>query len=73
MLERLSRQFDVVLVDSSGTLSDVSQAVLEVSSLVLWVTTSDMGFPLCWAICPNKAKTAKPAKTENPQLISAVK
>jgi pilus assembly protein CpaE len=40
-LDRLSRQFDVVLVDSSGTLSEVSQAVLEVSSLVLWVTTSD--------------------------------
>ena len=40
-LERLSRQFDVVLVDSSGTLSEVSQAVLEASSLVLWVTTPD--------------------------------
>ena len=41
ILDRLSRQFDVVLVDTSGTLSEVSQAVLEVSSLVLWVTTSD--------------------------------
>ncbi len=41
MLDRLSRQFDVVLVDTSGTLGEVSQAALDASSLVLWITTPD--------------------------------
>ena len=41
MLERLSRQFDVVLVDTSGTLGEISQAALDASSLVLWITTPD--------------------------------
>lgn len=41
MLERLSRQFDVVLVDTSGTMGEISQAALDASSLVLWITTPD--------------------------------
>ncbi len=41
MLDRLSRQFDVVLVDTSGTLGEISQAALDASSLVLWITTPD--------------------------------
>lgn len=61
VLERLSRQFDTVLVDSSGTLSEVSQAVIEVSSLVLWVTTSDDG----------KAKAGPTRKAETAQAVSA--
>ena len=41
MLHRLARQFDVVLVDTAGTLGEVSQAALEAASLVLWLTTPD--------------------------------
>ena len=41
MLHRLAGQFDVVLVDTAGTLSEVSQAALEAASLVLWLTTAD--------------------------------
>ncbi len=41
MLHRLARHFDVVLVDTSGTLGEVSQAALAASSLVLWITTPD--------------------------------
>ena len=41
MLHRLARHFDVVLVDTSGTLGDVSQAALAAASLVLWITTPD--------------------------------
>ncbi len=41
MIQRLARQFDVVLADTASTLSDVSQAVLESASLILWVTTPE--------------------------------
>ena len=41
LLHRLARYFDVVLVDTSGTLGDVSQAALGAASLVLWITTPD--------------------------------
>lgn len=41
MLYRLARQFDIVLVDTAGTLSDVSQAALEAASLILWITTPE--------------------------------
>ena len=41
MLHQLARQFDVVLVDTAGTLGEVSQAALEAASLVLWLTTPD--------------------------------
>jgi pilus assembly protein CpaE len=40
-LRQLARQFDVVLVDTAGTLSEVSQAALESSSLILWITTPE--------------------------------
>lgn len=40
-LTALARQYDVVLVDSGSTMSDVSLAVLEAASLVLWLTTPD--------------------------------
>lgn len=41
LLRRLARQFDAVVVDTSGTLSDVTQAALESASLVLWLTTPE--------------------------------
>lgn len=41
MLHQLARQFDVVLVDTAGTLGEVTQAALEAASLVLWLTTPD--------------------------------
>lgn len=41
MLQQLARQFDVVLVDTGSTLSEVSLAALNAASLVLWVTTPD--------------------------------
>lgn len=40
-LVELSRQFDVVAVDTASTLNEISVATLEVASLVLWVTTLD--------------------------------
>ncbi len=40
-LEELSRQYDVVLVDTGSTLSEISLAALRAASLVLWVTTPD--------------------------------
>ncbi len=40
-LTALSRQYDVVLVDSGSNMSDVSIAALEAASLVLWMTTPD--------------------------------
>ncbi len=41
LLWRVARQFDVVVVDTAGTLSEVSQAALEAASMVLWVTTPE--------------------------------
>ena len=41
MLHRLARYFDFVLVDTSATLGEVSQAALGAASLVLWITTQD--------------------------------
>ncbi len=40
-LAEFSRQFDVVLVDTGSTLSEISLAALRAASLVLWVTTPD--------------------------------
>jgi pilus assembly protein CpaE len=37
----LSRRFDVVLVDTAGSLTDLSLAALEEANMVLWVTSSD--------------------------------
>ena len=41
LLHRLARQFDVVLVDTGGTLSDTTLADLEAASLILWLTTPE--------------------------------
>lgn len=41
LLRRLARQFDVVLVDTGSTLSEVSLAALEAASRILWVTTPE--------------------------------
>jgi pilus assembly protein CpaE len=41
LLQHLARQFDVVLVDTGGTLSEVSLATLEAASLILWLTTPE--------------------------------
>jgi pilus assembly protein CpaE len=37
----LSRRFDVVVIDTQGSLSDLSLAALEEANMVLWVTSSD--------------------------------
>lgn len=37
----LSRQFDIVLIDTAPMLNDLSLAVLEEANMVLWVTSSD--------------------------------
>ncbi len=37
----LAKRFDVVLIDSTGALTELALAVLEESNLVLWVTSSD--------------------------------
>ncbi|HEU0074427.1 MAG TPA: AAA family ATPase [Dehalococcoidia bacterium] len=37
----LARQFDIVLIDTAANLGDVSLAVLDEASMVLWVTSSD--------------------------------
>ena len=41
LLHRLARQFDIVVVDTGGTLSDVTLGVLESASIVLWLTTPE--------------------------------
>ena len=41
LLRRLARQFDVVIVDTGGNLSEISQTALEAASLVLWLTTPE--------------------------------
>ena len=37
----LSRQFDIVLIDTAPMLTDLSLAVMEEANMVLWVTSSD--------------------------------
>ena len=41
VVNMLSRQFDVVLVDTAGSLNDLALAALEEANMVLWVTSSD--------------------------------
>lgn len=41
LLERLARQFDVVVVDTGSNFSDVTQAALDAAALILWVTTPE--------------------------------
>lgn len=40
-IDVLARRFDIVLVDTAAALTDVSLAVLEEASIVLWVTSTD--------------------------------
>jgi len=37
----LTRRFDVVIIDTAGSLNDLSLAALEEANMVLWVTSSD--------------------------------
>jgi pilus assembly protein CpaE len=37
----LARRFDVVVIDTAGSLTDLSLAALEEANMVLWVTSSD--------------------------------
>jgi pilus assembly protein CpaE len=41
LFDRLARQFDVVIVDTGSTLSDVTIAALQQAAQVLWVTTPE--------------------------------
>jgi pilus assembly protein CpaE len=41
VLELLAKYYDKVVVDTSGTLNDVSEVALDVATMVLWVTTSE--------------------------------
>jgi pilus assembly protein CpaE len=40
-LELLARYYDKVVLDTSGTLNEVSEVALDVATMVLWVTTSE--------------------------------
>jgi pilus assembly protein CpaE len=41
VVDLVANSFDIVLIDTSGTLDDLSLAALQASGLVLWVTTTD--------------------------------
>lgn len=41
VLETLARYYDKVVLDTSGTLTDVSEIAIDVATMVLWVTTSE--------------------------------
>jgi pilus assembly protein CpaE len=41
IIDALARSFDVVIVDTSGTLDEISLAALKAASFVLWITTTD--------------------------------
>jgi pilus assembly protein CpaE len=40
-IELLARYYDKVVLDTSGTLNEVSEVALNVATMVLWVTTSE--------------------------------
>lgn len=40
-IELLARYYDKVVLDTSGTLNEVSEVALSVATMVLWVTTSE--------------------------------
>ena len=40
-IELLAKYYDKVVLDTSGTLNEVSEMVLEIATMVLWVTTSE--------------------------------
>ncbi len=41
LIQQLGRRFDVVVLDTGSTLSDVTLAALQSASLILWVTTPE--------------------------------
>ena len=41
VIDVVSRRFDIVVVDTAAVLSDVSLAILDEASMVLWVTSTD--------------------------------
>ncbi|MDI6858310.1 MAG: response regulator [Dehalococcoidia bacterium] len=40
-VELLSKSHDIVVIDTAGTLNDITLAALEAASLVLWIVTTD--------------------------------
>jgi pilus assembly protein CpaE len=40
-IDLLSKSHDIVVIDTAGTLNDVTLAALEAASLVLWIVTTD--------------------------------
>jgi pilus assembly protein CpaE len=40
-IELLSKYYDKIVLDTSGSLNEVSEVALELSTIVLWVTTSE--------------------------------
>jgi pilus assembly protein CpaE len=41
VIELLAKHYDKVILDTSGTLNDVSEVALDVATIILWVTTSE--------------------------------
>ncbi len=41
VVDVVARRFDIVLVDTAATLSDLSLSILDESNMVLWVTSTD--------------------------------
>ena len=41
VVELLAKHFDKVVLDTSGTLNEVSEMTIEIATMVLWVTTSE--------------------------------
>ena len=41
VIEMLARTYDKVVLDTSGTLNDVSEMAMDVATMVLWVTTTE--------------------------------
>lgn len=41
VVDVVSRRFDIVLVDTAATLSDLSLSILDEANMVLWVTSTD--------------------------------
>jgi pilus assembly protein CpaE len=41
MIELLARYYDKVVLDTSGSITDVSEVALDVATIVLWVTTTE--------------------------------
>ena len=41
VVELLAKHFDKVVLDTSGTLNEISEMTIEIATMVLWVTTSE--------------------------------